>query len=167
MSSLSIIVVVKENPEIVQQFVRGNSELLHKYPLITIDSGGGEALQPLSVYYEKNNYDLSSARKRGIDIIESKYVLNLDADTILPFDYVTEAIRILENNDKVACVAIDYEKLQGHYAFGTSVWRSQILKQLYSWKRGMGTCECVYMWSKVIKAGYRLETLPYRAKHLK
>jgi len=164
---LSIIVVVKENPEIVQQFIKGNYELLRKHLLITIDSGGGEDLHPLSAYYEKNHYDLSLARHRGIGIVKTKYVLNLDVDTILPPTYVTEAIAILEADDKVACVAIDYEKLQGHYAFGTSVWRSGVLKQLYDWKCGMGTCECIYMWSKVIKAGYRLETLPYRARHLK
>ena len=68
----------------------------------------------------------------------------------------------------VVVVAIDYEKPQGHLAFGTSIWRTEVLKQLYDWEsEKVGDCECIHMWKKVHCAGLQIETLPYRAKHLK
>ena len=119
---------------------------------------------------ERPDLSLPLARKLGISQVETKYTLNLDSDTILPDGYIEQALEILEKNQDVVAVAIDYEKLQGHYAFGTSIWRTNILQELYDWRgytREIPICECVCMWQKLRASGGVLETLPTRAKHLK
>jgi len=165
---ITIVVPVYEKTEIVQKFLELSEEILKSNILIVIDSGGGSPLKKLATHYEEfPKGDLSAARKRGISLAETDFIFNLDADTIVPISYVSEAVQILESCKDVFAVALDYEKLKGHLGFGTSVWKANILKQLYDWKKGMGVCECVYMWSKIFKAGGRLETLPMRAIHLK
>jgi hypothetical protein len=168
MSNVTIVIPVREHVEVVQKFVMLNNPILTSNYVIVIDSGGGKPLKKLASHYEFLKCDLSLARKKGIDLVKTKYTLNLDADTILPERYLTEVAEILEDEDIIA-LAIDYEELQGHLAFGTSIWKTEILKKLYDWspRTAGGVCECVYMWSKIHKAGGRLETLPYRAKHLK
>jgi len=135
--------------------------------IIVIDSGGGENLKPFCHKYIEVNIPFWEARRLGYVNVQTVYTMNLDDDNIVPKDYVLEALNILSTNSEVVVVAIDYDILQGHLGFGTSVWKTNVLKELYDWKRGVGQCECVWMWSKVRRAGYKLETLPYRAKHLR
>lgn len=125
-----------------------------KYPLIII---------------EELNLPLSMARKLGIFKVKTKYILNLDSDTVLPEGYIERALKILEENEDVAVIAIDYQypHCQGHLAFGTSIWRTDFLKECYDWTEGTRKCECSYMWIKVRRKGLRIETLPMRAIHLK
>lgn len=120
----------------------------------------------------------------GYGLAETPFILNLDADTVLPGKYVDEALSILEN-DKAEAVAIDYENPQGHYAFGTSLWKADWLLKLYDYppkpveklvKIGKqewviayqnGFCECTYMWARLLRGGGKLESLGYRAIHIR
>jgi hypothetical protein len=180
--SLSIVLPVK-NPPDIQLFIELTKPLLQLYPLIVVDSGGGEPLRPYCRYYLQQDCHFWEARRIGYGLAEAPFILNLDVDTVLPSKYVDEALKILEG-DKAEAVAIDYERLQGHYAFGTSIWKTDWLMKLYDYppkpvekliKVGKqewvtafqcGFCECTYMWAKLLNCGGRLETLPYRAKHL-
>ena len=111
---------------------------------------------------------LGKARRECIDKVTTPYCLILDLDTVLPDEYLDYALWILHDNNDVAVVAIDYEKLQGHLAIGTSVWRTKILKKLYDYQNYKGElCECVFMLHKVLQNNYKIETLNYRAIHLK
>ena len=170
MNNLTIVIPVFEDPKIVKEFMIGNRDILVDNELVVINKKGGEELKPFSNWVEKDT-PFWEARKEGLDQVETEFVLCLDADTILPEGYVEEALRILQLRRMVAVVAIDYEDLQGHLAFGTSVWRTQLLKDLYDWRLNGGNppgrCECFYMWSKVKKSGFKVETLNMRAKHLK
>jgi hypothetical protein len=87
-------------------------------------------------------------------------------------------------------VSIFYEDVnhcQGALEYGVSMWKTQVLRQLYDFSMDKvmdgkivkvgsmtystlnnGWCECTYLWRKLKASGGRLETLPYyRAKHLK
>lgn len=167
---LSVVIPVKRregfNP--VPLFIKQMNWLWQtEATIIVIDSGGGEALKPFAHKYIQQNVSLWEARKLGYENIETLYTMNLDDDNIVPKDYVLKALNILSENSNVIAVAIDYEVLLGHYGFGTSVWKTEWLKQLYDWNKGSSLCECCWMWSKIHRANKRLETLPYRAKHLK
>jgi len=181
---LTIVIPVK-NPLSLEDFIKSNIEVLKDNKVIVIDSGGGETLEPYCEKYFKQDLRMWEARKLGYAEVTTKFTLNLDSDTILPLEYVKEALEILKN-DKAEAVAIDYEKLQGHYAFGTSIWKTEQLKKLYDYEINLvsdgkivkvgsrtystlnnGWCECTYMWRKLKLSGGRLETLPFRAKHLK
>ena len=183
-SSLTIVVPVK-NPPNLSLFIKTMEWLLKPNLLIEIDSGGGEALRKFCWRYFEKNCRMWEARKLGYAEVKTDFTLNLDCDTVLPLEYVKGALSLLMDNEADA-VAIDYEKLQGHYAFGTSIWKADWLKKLYDYppkpvekliKVGAqewvtafqcGFCECSYMWSRLLNSGGRLETLPYyRAKHLK
>lgn len=181
-NSLSIVLPVK-NPPNIQLFTELMKPLFEFYPLIVVDSGGGEPLAPYCKFYVQQNCQLWEARQMGYGLAETPFILNLDVDTTLPSKYVEEALNLLKN-DKAEAVAIDYENPQGHYAFGTSLWKADWLMKLYDYppkpveklvKVGKqewvtafqcGFCECTYMWAKLLRCGGRLETLPYRAKHL-
>ena len=164
-ATLTILIPVK-NPKFLNEFIEENSEILNRYRVMVIDSGGGENLRPISTYYLKKNVSMAEARRIGIDLITTPYTLNLDVDTILPEHYVEEAIGLIRGDVKV--VALDYQKCQGHYAFGTSVWETATLKKLYSWSAIDSLCECIRMWRRLIgESKLKMETLPYRAIHLK
>jgi glycosyltransferase involved in cell wall biosynthesis len=188
---LTIIIPIK-NPPNLDLFIAQNKLLLqseaHK---IIVDSGGGSKFQNardlgfLPLLYVSRNLSLWEARKFGYEHTVTLFILNLDCDVVLPFEYVQEAILNLQN-DKADAIAIQFDPVKtGHLEFGTSIWKTPLLKKLYDYppkpvekliKVGKqewvtafqcGFCECTYMWSKLIASGGRLETLPYRAKHLK
>jgi len=178
------IVISTKNEKHLDMFIEQNFELLKDNILIVIDSGGGEKLRPYCSLYLNERLSFWEARKLAYKHVTTKFVLNLDSDNVPPLDYVRQAMDLLRH-DKAEAVAIDYEKPLGHPAFGTSLWKIECLRQLYDFppqntdvavKVGFQTwlitsenenCECTYMWRKLKLSGGRLETLPFRAKHLK
>ena len=184
MHDLTIVIPVKDPPDL-QRFVRENLEVLSASKKVVVDSGGGEQLGrlPNTLLFHKQ-VPMWEARRIGYEEVRTPFTLNLDADTILPNGYVLGSLNVLRKNSCDA-VAIDYDPSQGHYAFGTSIWRTELLKKLYDYppkavekliKVGEqewitafqnGFCECTYMWARLIRSGGRLETLGYKATHLK
>lgn len=163
-----IIPVWEKNQEVIKRFLKAHISLFNKYNVIVIDRGGGELLKDFATYYEKSDEEFWVARKRALMMVKTKYVLNLDSDTILPKKYVSIALKLFEMIKNVAVIALDYEETQGHLAYGTSIWKTKILKKLYDWRKNpTEECECIYMWKKVRQAEMKIETLPYKAKHLK
>lgn len=165
---LIILIPIKEKPEIVDECITGNSIIFAKYPVFVLDSFGGNGFKNgIAQFYENKNMKFWEARNYLLSKVQSKYVLNLDVDTILPEGYIEKTLEILENNPEVGAIAIDYETLQGHLSFGTSIWRTDILKKYYDWNSTQRECECIYMWNKIRANGLKMETLSLRAKHLK
>jgi hypothetical protein len=165
-NNLTVVIPVKCKPEHLIPFMKEMGWLFKSAKTIVIDSGGGENLKAYSHVYIKKDVPLWEARRLGYDAADTKFILNLDSDTILSKKYINEALNLLEKTESIA-VAIDYEECQGHYAFGTSLWKTPWLKKLYDWTNHKRVCECLYMWWKIHQVRQRLETLPYRAKHLK
>jgi len=166
-SELTVAIPVKrENSMLLEKFLDEMKWLFQMARVVVVDSYGGQLLKPYCWKYITKDATLAEARKLCYAEVETRFTLNLDDDTVLPKQYVEEALKLLEQPE-VIVVAIDYEKIQGHYAFGTSLWKSEWLKKLYDWKDKSGKCECLWMWAKVHRAHKRIETLPYRAKHLK
>jgi len=184
MHDLTIVIPVKDPPDL-QRFVRENFEVLSASKKVVVDSGRGEQLGrlPNTLLFQRQ-VPMWEARRIGYEEVRTPLTLNLDADTILPNGYVLDSLNVLRKNSCDA-VAIDYDPPQGHYAFGTSIWRTELLKKLYDYppkavekliKVGEqewitafqnGFCECTYMWARLIRSGGRLETLGYKATHLK
>jgi hypothetical protein len=187
---LSCVIPIK-NPLVLNEFITENEVLLksrmHK---IIVDSGGGSLFRDahklgfLPLIYEARNVPLWEARKLGYTYVVTPYVLNLDCDVVPPIQYVQDALDLLEKG--ICAVSIHFEPVYtGHLEFGVSMWKTGVLRSLYDYppkpvekliKVGKqewvtafqcGFCECSYMWSRLINSGGRLETLPYRAKHLK
>jgi hypothetical protein len=171
MNNLTIVIPVSEDPKVIKDFIIGNEKILTENRVIVVNRRGGEELKPFSTIWFSKESTFWDARREGLDLVETEYTLCLDSDTILPEGYIEEALTILQLRRYVAVVAIDYEDLQGHLAFGTSIWRTVILKDLYDWNKNRENpsrgCECVHMWSKVRRSKFRVETLNMRAKHLK
>jgi len=182
--SLTIVTPVK-TPKHLENFVKLNEWLLKPNLFIVIDSGGGEIIRQYCWKYIKKDMSLWEARKLGYAEVQTKLILNLDCDVVPPENYVKEAYQILQE-DQADAVSIHFQPIYtGHLEFGVSLWKTEILRRLYDYppkpvekliKVGKsewvlafqsGFCECSYMWAKLISSGGRLETLPYRAKHLK
>ena len=184
MHDLTIVIPIKDPPDL-ERFIRENLKVLSASKKVVIDSGRGEQLGrlPNTLLFQKR-VPMWEARRIGYEEVRTPFTLNLDADTILQNSYVLDSLNVLRKNSCDA-VAIDYDPPQGHYAFGTSIWRTELLKKLYDYppkavekliKVGEqewitafqnGFCECTYMWARLIRSGGRLETLGYRATHLK
>lgn len=127
---------------------------------------------------------LWEARRRGIDKATKPLTLCLDVDSRVPEEYLKEASHLILDGEIDVC-AIDYEFPQGHPSFGTSVWRTEKLKQIYDWKMrpdrmivrigdrefaniSSSFCECRYMWLRVKEEGGKLYVPEnYKATHLK
>jgi cellulose synthase/poly-beta-1,6-N-acetylglucosamine synthase-like glycosyltransferase len=133
---------MKEKQDILEEFIERNRELLSKYPVIIIGYG-----------------HLSEARKYGISLVQTPYILNLDSDVIIPKNFVDEALKEFQD-DKVVAISIPYDPdLQGHLPFGPSLWRTKILQDLYDWTEDKGYCECRYIFNKMEILGYKVKTI--------
>jgi len=181
---LTIVIPVKDPPDL-ERFIKGNFAILNATCKVVVDSGGGKQLEKLpNTLWIQKQVPMWEARKLGYKEVRTPFTLNLDADTILPEGYVQESLDLLR---KGACdaVAIDYDPPQGHYAFGTSIWRTDLLRKLYNyppktveklirvgkqeWVTAFqnGFCECAYMWARLLRSRGKLETLEYQAIHIK
>ena len=170
LNNLTIVIPVKEDPRIVEEFIKGNMKLLIGNHIIVVNRSGGEALKPFSTKWLDRISTLWGAREEGLSHVGTDFVLNLDANKILPEGYIEQAMKLFDQDSEhnIAVIAIDHEDLMGHLSFGTSIWRTNALKVLYNWTQSTSRfCECTYMWSRVRKAGFRIETLNMRAIHLK
>lgn len=169
LNDLTIVIPVKEKV-LFDEFIEQVRALKENNWIIVFDSGGGEKLRSIAHLYITGAIPFWTARINGAKMAKTIYLLNLDANTILPDGYLEGAMRRLEKEKNVV-VALDYEDCQGHLGMGTSLWLTKIFRLLYDWKMNGGTnlgyCECTYMWNKVRRAGFKVETLYMRAKHLK
>jgi len=170
---LTVVIPIKEQKGITQAFLESNKWVFIKYHPVVIDSGGGEALKSYSRIYIKKDIPFWEARKLGYSLVKTPFTLNLDADVIVPNGYVQGGLELLEQAN-IGAVSIFFEDdgagLRPHWGtlqYGISLWRTELLKRLYDYERSNGYCECVYMWRKLEQNGFRIETLPMRAKHLK
>lgn len=168
MLDLTIVIPVRESIKIIAKFINENKWLLQNSAVVVIDREGGDIL---SYYADAYEIDRKSpfweARRKGYKYVATKYILNLDAGAVVPINYVKRAIKLMDEDDTIAVVSLDWEKLYGHLQFGVSIWRTNVLKELYDWDKTQGWCECIYMWSKVHNIKMKIETLPYRAKRLR
>ncbi len=172
MMNLTITIPVFEDPALVATMIKENSAIFSKYPLVIVNKSGGDQFRTIQLGIKFFDRDSTwwDARKFALDYVQTKYVLCLDLDTVLTPQYIERAIAILESRPDVACVAINYADphKQDHIAFGTSIWRLDVIKRLYDWDACSGkACECKYMWSKVEAEGMKVETLPIEAKHMR
>jgi glycosyltransferase involved in cell wall biosynthesis len=169
MLTLTIIIVVK-NPLWLDEFIKGNKKYLTTIPVIVIDSGGGEKLKEYCKHYIQKDVSLWEARKIGYEFADTEFIMNLDGDVIIPDGYIDEALFQLGRCNKIGAVSIFYDKInsnRGVLEYGCSIWRRQLAKQLYDYNGSNGICECLYMWDKLQRAGWLIETTYMRAKHLR
>lgn len=176
---ITILISCCEEDQLVEWSIRANYEILVKYPLIIVDKKGGDKFLLLNqqgnmdIQYFAQDTSFWFARRFGLEFVKTKYVLCLDVDTILPAHYIEDALHILESEPEVGTIALDYAESykQGHLAFGTSIWRTELLKELYDWRltanQKVNVCECSYMWNKLVKKNMKVKTLPLEATHLK
>jgi len=117
-----------------------------------------------------NKGSLAEARLSLAEKAQTEFILNLDADTLIPVDYPYKAVSILIQSPLVGAVALNYSsKPQSHLAFGTSIMRRKLMLEMYDWKsiRESRGCECLYMWRKLMNLGYHIAWSPMNAEHLK
>jgi cellulose synthase/poly-beta-1,6-N-acetylglucosamine synthase-like glycosyltransferase len=171
-NKVTIVLPVSEETEVVDKFVNSNKEILKKHSLLVVDKKGGDILKGHATFYRKTScptigWPLGSSRRFLIRRVQTEFTLNMDVDVMLPTNFIQESLKKFKD-PQVAAVALDYEKPQGHLAFGPSIWRTKLLQKLYDWEYlKTGKCECLYMWAKLRKAEYKLETLDMSAKHIK
>lgn len=184
---LTIVVPIK-NPPDFSAFIDGNRKYLEKFPVIVIDAGGGTELIKYAKLYLVNNVNLTEARKVGYSLVQTPFILNLDCDVLIPDGYIESALELFKRNKDIGAISIFYDNLehcQGALEFGISIWRTEILKNLYDFSFNKvndgilmrigpnifsslnnGWYECTYMWRKLKDCELKLETLNFRAKHL-
>jgi cellulose synthase/poly-beta-1,6-N-acetylglucosamine synthase-like glycosyltransferase len=185
---ITIIIPIK-SPQYLDEFIKINKKYFEQCKVMVIDAGGGEKMMQYSTYYLKDSANLTGARKIGYALAQTPYILNLDCDVKIPKGYIDEALLLLQNNPNVGAVSIFYNNInhcQGALEYGISMWRTELLKRLYDFSFDMtndgkiikireglfatlnnGWCECTYMWRQLKNAGFKLETLKVKAKHLK
>jgi cellulose synthase/poly-beta-1,6-N-acetylglucosamine synthase-like glycosyltransferase len=157
----------------LDDFIKGNAWLLENFPVIVIDSGGGEKLRKYALEYVQKNIDFWDARRLAYQMVKTPYVMNLDSDVIIPNGYLANALDVLKNPD-VGAVSLFYEGMThfGVLEYGVSIWKTSLVKQLYDFDAKKlppnGLCECIYMFRKLWNSGYRVEIVsPFFAKHLR
>lgn len=181
MHDLTVLTPIKETKSLTEWY-NSMSWLLDQVHWIVLDSGGGETLKDKCSEYISKDVDEWTARDILISKTRTTYTLNLDCFNILPIQYIDEALALLEQGKAEVC-AIDYTKSIGHYGFGTSIWQTELLKQIYDYppkalklklqdKKGehhifrYTICECSYIWNKLMVAKQNFIPLLYKAKNV-
>ena len=195
-SNISIVIPVY-NPPDLETFINKNIGELMVNQTIVIDSGGGEALRNVSSIYVQQKLSMLEARQLGYSLANEDYILNLDADMIIPLNFIPSAKKILQNNPNVGAVSLLHRKngkMIVHLTFGCSLWKKELLQKFYDYNPQKIAdnnqvicvnpssenkkyvivdcpfhCECVYMWSQLAFNGYSVEFIPEIpiATHLK
>jgi len=181
-NTLTIVIPVK-NPSCLDLFMEKNAKIFSQYPLVVIDSGGGEKLKEIATVYISKDLSLWEARKLGYEQVKTPYLLNLDVDVVPPEGYIESALAL--DADAITIFYEDVNHCQGALEYGVSIWKTEVLRSLYDYSTNRtfgdivkvgsmhysslnnGWCECTYMWRRLKDNGYKLETLPMRAQHLK
>lgn len=181
MNDITIVIPVK-NPFNIEDFIERNEYYLLSEKIIVIDSGGGEELRKYATVYVNSDLTMMEARQVGYSLVETKYILNLDSDMVIPNNYISSAIKKLEEDDKLGAISVLHESPTGylltHLGFGCSIWKTDILKELYDYQPkqfdshsiqigpslyvvvGFPYCECWYMWWKLASAKYKVGIVP-------
>lgn len=174
MIDLTILIPCFEQEELVKCSIEKNEKLFSSYPVIVVNKWGGDLFKMFALFVFDQNTSFWFARRFGLEFVKTKYVLNLDVDTVIPEGYVEQAIAILEAHSEVGAVTIEYDEPYNnnhHIGFGCSVWRTEQLKKFYDWRltsdQQFRICECEYMWKKLREKSLKVEVLPMRATHLK
>jgi hypothetical protein len=171
-TDLTILIVCAEEPKLVELSIQKNLDVFKKYPLVIVNRRGGEPFKVFNSLFFNQQTSFWFARRFGMEFVKTKYILCLDVDTVLPPQYIESAIQILETQPEVMVVASTYATpyTQDHLAFGTSIWRTDILKELYDWRlteKPTQFCECIYMWKKIFAIGKKVYSFEQNATHLK
>ena len=177
------VVIPTKNGKYLKEFIKEMEWLLNSVTVIVIDSGGGELFKKFADVYIQKDVSMREARMIGYKNVKTDLILNLDDDTIIPIEFIINGIKMFIDNN-VGAVTIDYEKSQGHYIFGASIWNTEVLLELYNFPEiitklvevepqkwltmsNRPYCECLFMWSKLRLANKKLVPLSYKAKHLR
>lgn len=123
----------------------------------------------LEVLLEREG-SLSEARGSLAKKARGSYILNLDADLLIPLEYVPFALKVLKNYSCVGSVIINYSGLNpGHAGFGGSVMKRQTFLEVYhpDQLRGRNPCECEFFFGELYRRGLLVAAAPMAAKHLK
>lgn len=110
---------------------------------------------------------LPEARKVLVKRAESPYVLNLDADTLVPIEFPGEALNLFKRHPGMGAVALNYRpRPQTHPDFSCSVMPTLLMRRTYSWPghEKSEDCECLFMWKKLTLEGWIVATLPMWAQ---
>lgn len=175
MVDLTIVIPIGNILPLDERFIKENMKYFTKYPTIIVDSTGmGEVLKDIAYKYISVKTDTYNARKIGYVHVNTKYVMNLDSDVLIPEGYIEKALEILEKDNKVGAVTTHFQKEHRHMGiaeFGISIWRKELLDRFYDvtlrYLQETNQCECLYMWKKLERNGYYLEILPNFALHLR
>lgn len=100
------------------------------YEIIIVNDGStaAETITALTTYKEKGyqvidqkNAGLAAARNTGIAAAKGKYIMLLDADNVVKFDFIEKAIKVFESDAGIAVVYSDAEyfgQKQGNWVVG-------------------------------------------------
>lgn len=154
--SLSVLIPVKPPEPHLPQVLR-RVDLIHTNQPGLIDD----------VLIEETG-SLPEARRALVERAQSPYVLNLDADTLIPLEFPGEALKLLKSHPGVGAVALNYRPHPQHHPdFSCSVMPTLLMRRTYSWPgRGKSEdCECLFMWRKLTYEGWVVATLPMWAEN--
>jgi len=91
--SLTITIPIKAAPKEIEEAIARNQRILETYPIIVVDRQGGDVFKTMkNATYFKLDSSFWDARRFALEKVETTYVLCLDIDTVLPENYVKEAI---------------------------------------------------------------------------
>lgn len=116
---ISIIVPCYNDGEYIHECLNSvHNQHYNNYEIIVINDGSSDALtnkiiknisHPRIKVLETQNQGVSFARNLGIKASTGKYILPLDADDKIGKDFITKAIRLLEDNSDIKVVNCDIE----------------------------------------------------------
>ncbi|WGF92743.1 glycosyltransferase family 2 protein [Aequorivita marisscotiae] len=138
-------------------------------------------------YISKSNGGLSSARNKGIENSQAKYILPLDADDKLHPEYLEKAIPILENDEAIEVLTskVQFFGVKEHiyhlpiYTFKTlllkncfiacSIFKKESFLKVGGYDENLKSFEDWDLWISVLKHGGKAhvinEVLYYYRKH--
>ena len=126
----------------------------NKYEVIVVNNNSTDQTKNIVKSYKNvtflNEYKqgISFARQKGLNFAKGKYYISIDADTVLPINYLQKATSIINKHPNAACIfgpvmAQNYYKIVCNIIYFSTIAVGFITKHIYN-------CNAIYN-TKILK----------------
>jgi len=140
--------------EAVQAMIKNNIFRDLKVELINFGEWSGVKEKNI----EKVRYEFSQ-------VSNTKYLMFIDADVLIPPYVIEGMINTMEKNEKIGMLGLKYDVLSDHVKMGATILRTELAKKI-KWKYDEEKCDCLYCAEQIVKMGFSVQHFPVTARHL-
>lgn len=102
------------------------------------------------------NQNLDMVRHKLCEMVDTKYIMFLDSDVLIPPHSIKPMLQQLEHDNRIGMIGLKYDYNTTHVKLGASIIRTKLIKDL-KWKRTDDECQCLCAAKEILIRGYTVQ----------